>query len=309
MAVQSSTSTTLSPQSREAQKKLRAILDSMGVTMYERNILYALAWCESNFDWNISGDNGYSYGIFQSEREPGISPEIQTQNAVARLRRSTDALAGATALNDRVAKIDGSVVAVKVRSVSDRIRILRADWQLPEGWITKWLKAVEAIVQGLEQFDQASKSGDAAARATGETMRSVQLGLLNKGGGLSVDAMIGWLAGQGAGISADALKAGQSALEMRLGASNVNWDPVMALDGGYGAGAGQQKGFFGWGYDQLSGAVGAMGRITGGLAQGAEAISTGAGNFLSVAMPIGGVILGGGLAVWLLSRMFGKGRR
>jgi hypothetical protein len=310
---QSSTSSHVTSEQRKAQQELRAILDGMGVTMPEREYLYALAWVESNFNWAAVGDAGASHGMFQAERDPGVSKEVQTQNAVARLRRSQDALATATPINDRAAAIDASIVAVRTRSIADRMRLLRADWQLPEGWLTKWINACNAIVSMFEQAASKEKSADAAnnpgLKAQASVEKAAALGMLNKGEGLGVEAFIGWLGGQGAGIKLDALRTGQQALEARLGAGNVNWDPVIALDGGYGANAGQTKNIFGWGYDRLSGAVDAMGNIVQSVASGANAAAQGAGNFLSVALPVGGIIIGGGLAVWLLKNLFGKKSR
>lgn len=65
---------------------IASMIFAFGGEPIERDTLVAIAWSESKYDENAVGDGGWSHGLFQAERNPGVPVKKQIYNALQRLR-------------------------------------------------------------------------------------------------------------------------------------------------------------------------------------------------------------------------------
>lgn len=109
-----------------------ALVATLGGSQLEQQILLAISWAESRHNENAVGDNGWSHGLFQAERIPGVPIKQQIKTALSRIREQE--------------KYFGQ----QLRSMSNFIdcspemimRFHRAAWQthpkMPSNWLS-WL--------------------------------------------------------------------------------------------------------------------------------------------------------------------------
>lgn len=177
------------------------IARGLGASDLEVNALLGIAYAETKFDCSASGDGGYSNGMFQAERTPGVSVENQIANALKRIRIQLEYI---KPLFDLPNYVD--------TSAESTIRYLRAGWQCAEVFLRNWTRSVVNRVATAEALgvDVASRRG----MVSGDPNRPVDIR------DLLTYAEMG-------GIKVNALKMGQTQLETYM--SDLNWNPLSTV--------------------------------------------------------------------------------
>ncbi len=168
---------------------IAALVVALGGDQFEQQALTAIAWAESGFNEKAVGDGGWSHGLFQAERKPGIPVAQQVKTAISRIREQE--------------KYFGS----QIRALSEYIdcspemliRFHRAAWQthpkMPSNWLTYINNSIFDLIQQYKKLGFQLTTEDILEALTGEHRK------------LDVRDMIVW-AGKG-NVNAQALFDGQ----------------------------------------------------------------------------------------------------
>lgn len=279
----------LAPPSHGPAIELIQRLEAYGSGVDERSDLVALAGVESNWDWSAVGDEGRSHGMFQAERAPGVEPSRQVEHAVTLYREILDSVKELRKLNDTINKRRSGAVAVRLDG-PDRLRLVRAAWQLPSPAraIKDWAAALRPIVDKVS-----SKEDDPDWR------------LVNDGGGLTVQSFIDWYCTENPKANKAALERGQKVLDAFGRITKWSWLQYFKVPAGPGMTpvTSDYPGFFSWCSDKVGEGLDAVGRLGSSLARGVSRGVSGIGSTLEFALPV--VMVGLPLllaARWLLGR-------
>lgn len=135
-------------------------------TDWERSFLLGLAKAESNFQPDAVGDEGKSFGLWQIEKSNENANDIkkQTENALKRVRSSASELSKLGSEAEKFyQEFDRQLFPpMDVRRV--RFDIMRAAWQLPESYLSGWVKAK---IQQLKEITNACRTATATLPESG----------------------------------------------------------------------------------------------------------------------------------------------
>lgn len=120
---------------------IASMIISIGGTPFECDVLLAVAWAESRYNEQAVGDSGWSHGLFQAERQAGISVKKQVANALSRLREQHDYFV------DRLQSMSSYVDC----SPEMIMRFHRAAWQTHPKMPNNWLSWVNNQIFDLKE--------------------------------------------------------------------------------------------------------------------------------------------------------------
>jgi hypothetical protein len=186
---------------------IAALVMSLGGDQFEQYALTAIAWAESRFDEKAVGDNGWSHGLFQAERSPGVPINLQVNTALNRIREQE--------------KYFGS----QLRSLSEYIdcsnemlvRFHKAAWQthpkMPCNWLSYINNNIFDIIQQHEKLGFQITTDEILEALVGEKRK------------LNVYDMISWAGKRNA--NAQALFSGQEQISEYLSKNKIQ-GPITA---------------------------------------------------------------------------------
>jgi hypothetical protein len=120
-----------------------------GASNDQIDVLLGIAYAETNFDPDARGDNGYSNGVFQAERSPGVSLKNQVNTAYTHLKLQESYMA--PIYNELKGIVDSSKEMIS--------RYHRANWQLNPLFMRNWLKNVsDRVVAAKEMIEISQQS-------------------------------------------------------------------------------------------------------------------------------------------------------
>lgn len=194
----------------EVKQQISDYANQLGATEVERQTLLGIAFAESNFDPEAVGDNGYSHGAFQAERQAGVSLYDQVSHALARIQKQSGYFA----------PIWGQLANVVENSTAMVMRYHKSNWQMgPEAGL-HWIQFIQQQVDSATFQTSLDDAG----------LRNALTGSDRK---LDINDFIQWAGSKG--VNAKALEGGRDLISQYINQENIDdstYNPMVASTGG-----------------------------------------------------------------------------
>lgn len=166
------------------KKEIQSLAEGMGANPLEVLTLLGIAFAESNYNFLARGDNGYSWGAFQAERQDGVSHKQQVKTALDRIRQQNGYLK--PIFLDLAPYVENSDQAI--------LKYMKANWQVGVTQSKNWMSYVKTAVD-TEKYQTSIDDTGVRIALTGEDRK------------LDINDFIAWL--EGKGVNGNALRGGQ----------------------------------------------------------------------------------------------------